>query len=196
MADVAICFINSPNTGVGYDANDLQSVGNGYFPISLQYGPYTAVYARETSIAGGDPLENFMNRSYKGKTVVASNIDDLFMVLDTYRAMKGKPVIVVLNMSKPTIVSEFEGYIDGLLVTFDVQSQAIFDIITGKFEPQGLLPMQMPTNMKTVELQNEDVPHDMECYVDSEGNVYDFGFGLNWSGRIIDDRVIKYVINK
>ena len=46
--------------------------------------------------------------------------------------------------------------------------------------------------MKTVELQKEDVPRDMECYRDSDGNVYDFAYGLNWSGVINDARVKKY----
>ena len=32
----------------------------------------------------------------------------------------------------------------------------------------------------------------MECHVDSEGNIYDFAFGLNWSGVINDDRVKMY----
>ena len=52
--------------------------------------------------------------------------------------------------------------------------------------------MQIPADMRTVEEQCEDLPHDMRCHVDSEGNTYDFGFGLNWSGRIDDDRVKKY----
>jgi beta-glucosidase len=50
----------------------------------------------------------------------------------------------------------------------------------------------MPINMKAVEEQYEDVPHDMECHVDTDGNAYDFGFGLNWSGVINDDRTTKY----
>lgn len=29
-------------------------------------------------------------------------------------------------------------------------------------------------------------------YVDTEGNAYDFAYGLNWSGRINDARVKKY----
>lgn len=60
------------------------------------------------------------------------------------------------------------------------------------FEPSGLLPFQMPANMKTVDEQLEDVPRDMECYIDSEGNAYDFTFGLNWKGIIKDERVSKY----
>ena len=38
----------------------------------------------------------------------------------------------------------------------------------------------------------EDVPRDMECHVDSDGNTYDFAFGMNWSGVINDERVAKY----
>jgi beta-glucosidase len=73
-----------------------------------------------------------------------------------------------------------------------VQDQAILDIISGASEPSGLLPMQMPSDMKTVETQKEDVPFDMICHVDSEGNTYDFGFGMNWNGIIKDARVEKY----
>jgi beta-glucosidase len=50
----------------------------------------------------------------------------------------------------------------------------------------------MPANMETVEQQYEDVPHDMEPYVDATGNSYDFAFGLNWQGVISDERTEKY----
>lgn len=33
---------------------------------------------------------------------------------------------------------------------------------------------------------------DLEPYVDSQGNAYDFAFGLNWSGVICDDRTRRY----
>ena len=65
-------------------------------------------------------------------------------------------------------------------------------MLTGHAEPSGLLPLQMPADMQTVETQKEDVPHDMQCYKDSEGHVYDFGYGLNWKGVINDARVVKY----
>jgi|GEM_PF-1857169 len=38
----------------------------------------------------------------------------------------------------------------------------------------------------------EDVAHDMACHVDSENHVYDFAFGMNWSGVIEDMRTAKY----
>jgi beta-glucosidase len=191
-ADFALVVVRSPNSGTGYDQADVKKGGNGYVPISLQYGPYKANDARDPSLAGGDPLEKFTNRTYKSKTITTSNANDLKMVLDTKKAMKSKPVIVSIAMSKPMIFSEFEKEADAIIVNFEVQDQAILDILTGASEPSGLLPLQMPADMKTVETQKEDVPFDMVCHVDSEGNSYDFGFGLNWNGVIKDARVEKY----
>ncbi|MBN2774792.1 MAG: glycoside hydrolase family 3 C-terminal domain-containing protein [Prolixibacteraceae bacterium] len=191
-ADYALVFIDSPSGGSGYSSEEVEKGGNGYVPISLQYGEYVAEYAREVSIAGGHPLENFTNRSYMGKKTKAVNSTDLDLVQTTKKEMEDKPVIVVVNVSNPMVFAEFEKNADAILISFGIQDQAIMDIISGKSEPSGLLPMQMPANMKTVEVQNEDVPRDMECYTDSEGNTYDFAFGLNWSGVINDQRVVKY----
>lgn len=191
-ADYALVFINSPNSGGGYNSQDAKSGGTGYAPISLQYSEYTATDARATSIAGGDPLEKFTNRTYKGKSSTAINISDLGMVNDTYAKMKGKPVIVSVNMANPMVFSEFEKNANAIVVDFGVQGQATLDILTGKTEPSALLPLQMPADMKTVEQQFEDVPHDMKCYTDDQGHVYDFGYGLNWKGIINDARTAKY----
>ena len=191
-ADFALVFVSSPNSGIGYSAEDAKKGGNGYVPISLQYGEYTAKEARETSIAGGDPLEKFTNRSYKNKKNKAINISDLGMINDTYKKMKGKPVIVSINLNTPMVFSEFEKNVNGILVHFGVQDQALLDLLTGAAEPSALLPLQMPANMKTVEKQFEDVPHDLDCYVDDQGNKYDFSFGLNWKGVINDERTAKY----
>jgi len=45
-----------------------------------------------------------------------------------------------------------------------------------------------------VEAQLEDVPRDMECYVDAQGHTYDFAYGLNWYGVISDSRTAKYKV--
>ena len=192
QADFAICLIEEPSTGFGYSAEDVKRGGNGYVAYSLQYDDYKAVDARSVSIAGGDPMEKFTNRSYKGKTVKAYNRDDMLMVSETKRAMGEKPVIVILETGRPVVLSEIEPKADAILVSFNVQHQALLDIISGKNEPSALLPMQMPADMKTVEEQHEDVPRDMRCYQDADGNTYDFAFGLNWQGVIKDERVKNY----
>ena len=191
-ADFALVGIHNPIGGVGYDRSDLENGGNGYLPISLQYGEYTATEARAASLAGGSPFEEFTDRGYKDKSFTAKNITDMHLVNDTRAAMGDKPVIVVVDVSNPMIFSEIEPSASAILVHMGVQDQALMNIITGKSEPSGLLPFQMPADMVTVEKQFEDVPRDMSPYTDSEGNSYDFAFGLNWSGVINDQRVEKY----
>lgn len=191
-ADFALCLIKEPYLQLGYSDEDLQKGGNGYVPITLQYGDYTATKARAVSIAGGHPQENFTNRSYKDKTVRAVNYDHLQMVADTKAKMGQKPVVVIVEISKPIVLKEVEPMVDALLISFGVQHQALLDIISGKAEPSGLLPMQLPADMETVETQKEDVAHDMVPYRDADGHSYDFAYGLNWKGIISDSRTAKY----
>lgn len=196
-ADFALVFVSAPYTnsdGGGYDKTDRAEGGNGYVPISLQYEKYTAQDAREHSLAAGDPVidPTVTDRSYKGKSVTVANTLDLKTITDTRQMMGNKPVIVVANLNRGMVFHEFEKKADGIVVRFSVSDQAVLDIISGKYEPSGLLPMQMPANMSVVEKQNEDEPFDMECHRDTEGHTYDFGFGLNWKGVIKDARTEKY----
>ena len=196
-ADFAIVFIKSPISG-GYSRADRAAGGNGYVPISLQLKDYTAVDARAQSIAAGDPVVDptITNRSYLNKTSKSNSYPDLNTILETKKAMNGKPVLVSVNISNPMVFAEFEKEVDAIVGEFGVQVEAMMDIISGQTEPSGLLPLQMPLNMSTVEKQFEDVPHDMIPYLDTTGNVYDFGFGLNWNGVIKDARTAKYSIKK
>ena len=191
-ADFALVLIQEPYSGTGYDVKDREQGGNGYVPISLQYLPYTAEFARAESLAGGDPKETFTNRSYKGKTVTTDNADDLNSVIVARKAMGHKPVVVVISATRPFVPAEFEPYADAILVHFGVQNKAVLDLVSGAAEPSGLLPMQLPADMRTVEEQAEDTPHDMRCHVDADGNTYDFAYGLNWQGVIRDARTRKY----
>ena len=106
--------------------------------------------------------------------------------------MGNKPVIVALNITRPAVVAEFEPYADAIILCFGIQNKAKLDVISGEFEPQGLLPFQLPANMLTVEQHCEDVPHDLTPHTDTAGNVYDFAFGLNFNGRISDWRTRRY----
>jgi beta-glucosidase len=191
-ADFALVGIQSPDGGVGYDVSDLEKGGNGYMPISLQYDTYTADTARQVSLAGGSDLEDFTNRTYIGKTVNTNNTIDMKLANDTKAKMGEKPVIISVKVGKPMVFSEIEKSASAILIHMGVQDQALMEIISGATEPSALLPFQMPADMLTVEAQFEDVPRDMKPYTDSNGNVYDFAFGLNWKGKIEDERVKNY----
>jgi beta-glucosidase len=191
-ADIAIVFLESPISD-GYSTEDLNAGGNGYLPISLQYRPYTATNARKNSIAGGDIRERDSNRSYLGKTTYTANEQDLDNVINTRKQMGNKPVIACITMRNPAVLEELEPYVDAILVDFGVQKKALFDTITGENEPNGLLPIVLPLNMETVETHFEDVAFDIEPYIDEANAVYDFGFGLNWTGQITDSRLKQYI---
>lgn len=184
-ADFAIVMMESPKS-LGYSKKE------GYLPVSLQYRPYTANSAREFSIAGGDPLEKSQDRGYRGKTNTTENESDLDQLIATKEKMGDKPVIVTLDSNNPTVPKEFEAYADSILIHFSSTNQALLKVISGEIEPSGLLPFQLPADMETVETQEEDVAHDMIPYTDSEGNQYDFAFGMNFSGVIEDERVARY----
>ena len=189
-ADFALVRIESPITDGGYTEEE------GYLPVSLQYRPYRAVHAREESIGQGDFRETENpNRSYRGKTCYPANESDLDLVLNTRKAMGKKPVIVSVRMLNPCVLSELEEAADAILVDFGVQQDALMTILSGGAEPSGLLPVQLPRDMETVEHHCEDKPLDLEPYIDSAGNAYDFGFGLDWTGVITDERIRRYPKN-
>ena len=183
-ADAAIVWTESPlSVNKGYDGADLKRGGSGYLPIPLQYRPYTADSAREHSIAGGDFREKSADRSYKGKTEQVRNECDLDNVLEMRRQMGTKPVIVLMEMHNPAVLSELEPSADGIAVQFGVTKRAMFSVLFGDSPATGKLPYHLPKNMETVEGHCEDVFNDYEPYTDSEGNRYVYGFGLNLSER-------------
>ena len=137
-------------------------------------------------------MESFTDRTYLGKWNTAANEEDLDIVADTKRRMGDKPVIVSVSLKNPMVMAEIEPMADALLVDYGVSAKAVLDVVTGKFNPYGLLPLQLPLNMETVEQQKEDVAFDMTCYKDSEAHVYEFGYGMDFNGVISDSRTKKY----
>lgn len=190
---VAAAPVNaSARRGIDEDGN--------YIPLSLQYRPYTAdsEYVPETSIAGDKLADGTQeNRSYFGRTSMVTNENQLDQILDASSLAKeaGIPCIAVLDIMQPMCVGEFEDKVDAILVSMSGCTEAACRIAAGTDEPSGLLPMQMPADMVAVEKQSCDLPRDMDCYVDVDGNEYDFGFGLNYGGAISDSRTEKYRVD-
>ena len=125
-------------------------------PISLQYSDYTR----------------------DGKTVHASNIRDMEMVQDLRKSLGHRPLIVSVRAETPMVFTEVEPYADAILMEARITRQAVMEVLSGRHLPGGRLPFQLPASMETVENQKEDTAFDMDCYHDSDGNVYNFGFGL------------------
>ncbi len=166
-----------------------------WYPASLQYGEYVADTAREVSISGKVMEDGTKeNRSYKGVAAhECANYGDLEALQYAAEAAGDIPVIVSMKMERGMVWDEVEPLADVILVNYNKQREnMVAEVILGQTEPTGLLVFQQPVSMEAVEAQVDDVPRDMECYTDTAGNVYDFAFGLNWSGKIDDERTQKY----
>lgn len=200
--DLIVIGMNSPDSGGNFNHAGQRDDGS-FYPLSLQYRPYTANgdAVRKQSISGNINSDGSKeNRSYFGQTSNIGNEYDLTAFEQAYQKVaeikqatgKTIPVIVALKAKNPVIVGEFEGHTDAILTGFSVSDKAYFDIIVGNYEPSGLLPLQFPLNMDTVEAQLEDVARDLKPYVDEAGNQYDFAYGLNYQGVIDDARTKQY----
>lgn len=211
--DMILVPMNGPYTASTKDANYDETADEEYGMYtapSLQYSAYTASGARNPSIGGEVVLTTFndgyemqttyrkQNLSYWNKTVAQASTYPQLEKLQELAALETEaPIVVIMkaNSSGAMVWSEVEPLADVIFYRYgSVSDAAAAQIIAGKVEPSALLVNQQPASMKAVEKEMEDVPRDVECHVDANGNAYDFAFGLNWSGVINDERVATYSV--
>lgn len=86
----------------------------------------------------------------------------------------GKPTVVIVNMDKPVILTEFIERVPAVFASFGAGDAALLDLIFGKARPTGKLPFDLPNDMPSVMAQAADVPFDMD------DPLFRFGFGLTY----------------
>lgn len=217
--EIATCDYAIVKMTGAYTISAYDEEAERWLPPSLQYEEYTAdsEFVRRESISGDLVMkeiesvygtvkqEGKENRSYYGNTAARPRTYGSY---ETLKFVSGEvssdcKVIVSMELTHGAMVwSEVEPLADVILVRYkdgalfvgnsEVGADVIMGIIVGDVEPGGLLPVQQPASMEAVEAQLEDVPRDTKCYVDANGNTYDFAFGLNWAGVIQDARTEKY----
>ena len=179
----------------GYDPEEGK-----YIPVSLQYKPYVAdgENVRKESIAGNLlPDGTQENRTYFGETANVTNVADLEALERAHAAVEasGKdiPIITIVKGQSGyaafalagTIPAEFEPLSDALLMSYSVTQEAMLNVALGIHDSAGRLPIGLAPDMDAIEKQFEDVPMDQGAYVDSEGNAYEFGFGLGCDNAVL-----------
>lgn len=85
-----------------------------------------------------------------------------------------KPTVSVFTMHRPAVIPEINKASKALIIDFDCQDEILVELIFGKFNPTGKLPVEMPSSVEAVEAQLEDVPYD------SKNPLYAFGHGLTY----------------
>ncbi len=85
-----------------------------------------------------------------------------------------KPTIVIVDLNRPAILNRINEMSSGLLATFGVDEEVIFEILFGYHTPNGKLPFEIPSSMDEVRNQFEDVPDD------TKNPTFRAGFGLTY----------------
>ena len=121
------------------------------------------------------PSEILPNSGILGRLMRAGDLDFKGKEKEEILALLAKvPTIVDIYLSRPAVIPEISAASKGLFATFGASDEAFLDVIFGNFNPQGKLPVEMPSSMEAVRKQKEDVPYD------SENPLYKFGFGLSY----------------
>jgi beta-glucosidase len=85
-----------------------------------------------------------------------------------------KPLIVIVDLNRPAILDSINRMSSALVGTFGVDESVIFETLFGESKPTGKLPFEIPSSMKEVNEQLEDVPDD------TMNPTFKFGFGLTY----------------
>lgn len=70
-----------------------------------------------------------------------------------------KPTVLFINYTSPWVIDEVDNpNVKTILATFGTTTDAILDIVTGKYNPTGKMPFSTPSSRKVVMENQSDVP--------------------------------------
>ena len=118
------------------------------------------------------------------------NLHQLQIKLAKKLAKTGKPIILILNIGRPRLITDIEPFMSAIVNIYlpgNFGGDALSDVLSGKVNPSGKLPYTYPAYpnslipyyFKPSEVQNNS--QGAYNYVGEVNNLYDFGFGLSYS---------------
>ena len=124
------------------------------------------------------------------------NLHQLQVKLAKKLAETGKPIILILNLGRPRLISDIEPLMSAVVNVYlpgNFGGDALSDIISGDVNPSGNRPYTypaypnslLPYYYKPSEVQNN--AQGAYNYVGEVNNLYNFGFGLSYSEFIYSD---------
>ena len=98
--------------------------------------------------------------------------------------MRGMPSVTILEMERPPVIPEIAASSTAVITDFECQNDIILELVFGEFQPSGKLPIELPSSMKAVKNQLEDVPYD------SVDPLYHFGQRLTFNQKTIESDLL------
>lgn len=88
--------------------------------------------------------------------------------------INSKPTITVMSLGRPPVIPDINEASKAVIADFENDDEIILELIYGKYNPTGKLPIEIPSSVEAVENQFEDLPYD------SKNPLYSFGFGMSY----------------
>jgi len=98
---------------------------------------------------------------------------DAGRLAEILRLLAAVPTVVAIQLERPAVIPEISAAAGALLAVFGASDGALLDVVFGRSEPRGRLPVQLPRSMDEVRRGRPDVPRE------SSDPLFDYGDGLS-----------------
>ena len=85
------------------------------------------------------------------------------------------PLVVDVFADRPAILEPVAEVAAAVTVNWGASAEALLDVLSGRFAPQGRLPFDLPRSMAAVEASRPDIPFD------TADPLFRFGHGLTYA---------------
>ena len=89
------------------------------------------------------------------------------------RLLATVPTVVAIHLERPAVIPEISAAAGAVLAVCGASDAALRDVVFGRAEPRGRLPIQLPRSMDEVRRGRPDVPRE------SGDPLFDYGDGLS-----------------
>lgn len=107
---------------------------------------------------------------------ITPSLETIRTAMDEAGAQK---VVLHIYFRQPYVLDEASGLRDAgaIVAGFGVSDPALFDVLSGKFNPQGKMPFALAGTIEAIEEQFSDLPGYEET---TDGALFEFGYGLSY----------------
>jgi len=165
----------------GYGNDQQGDVQNGGTD-SLRLAALTAVRQSDVAIVvlGEEP-----EVVGEGKDRAHLGLSDRQMALIKAVVAAGKPVVALLSNGRPLCIDWVAGHVPCILETWFSGEQgglAVADVLLGRVNPSGKLPMTFPRSEGQIPFYYDHKPTSLHRYVDEKDTpLFPFGYGLSYT---------------
>jgi len=168
---------NSRGGSVESNPRDIYSINDSKYPVEFVKTPSEADLVLLWIVPAGNSLFGSTGEP------ISLSLSKCSVDVDYINKITAKkPTVLIVNYTNPWVIDEIyndrtKNNIKGVLATFGTTTDALLDIITGKFNPTGKMPFATPVSDKAVANQKEDVPG----YLEGEGYaLFNYDEGISY----------------